>query len=79
MASGKIISIRNDRGYGFIGPDSSAQSSSDIFFHHSSVAAGTFDDLREGDAVEFDVEPDPRDSSRLRATNVSPAQATAAG
>ncbi len=71
MATGKIIALRFDRGFGFISPENGSPASGDIFFHSSSVAAGGFDELREGDAVEFEVEQDPRDSSRSRATNVS--------
>jgi cold shock protein len=67
MASGKIIALRFDRGFGFI---SSEAGGADIFFHSSSVASGLFDELREGASVEFDTEPDPRDSSRSRAVNV---------
>jgi cold shock CspA family protein len=29
-----------------------------------------FDDLNEGQNVEFDTEPDPRDSRRSRAVNI---------
>ena len=70
MATGKITALRFDRGFGFISPDNAPAGGSDVFFHNSSVASGSFDDLREGDAVEFEVQPDPRDSSRSRAANV---------
>lgn len=70
MATGKITALRFDRGFGFISPENAPAGGSDVFFHNSSVASGSFDDLREGDAVEFEVQPDPRDSSRSRAANV---------
>jgi CspA family cold shock protein len=75
MTTGTIKSLR-DRGFGFITPNGGNE---DLFFHHSAVANGGFEQMQEGQQVTFDVEPDPRDSSRLRATNVSPAQAAAAG
>jgi CspA family cold shock protein len=68
MASGTIASLR-DRGFGFIMPDG-ASSNSDLFFHHSALSETTFDQLREGQRVSFDEEPDPRDTSRRRAVNV---------
>jgi CspA family cold shock protein len=68
MATGTIASLR-DRGFGFIMPDGSS-ANGDLFFHHTSVAGVTFDQLREGQKVSFDEEPDPRDASRRRAVNV---------
>lgn len=68
MASGTIASLR-DRGFGFIFPDGAA-AHGDLFFHRSAVMEATFDQLREGQRVSFDEEPDPRDASRRRAVNV---------
>lgn len=51
MAQGVIKKIVSDRGFGFIGGDRT-----DVFFHHSSVEGVTFDDLQEGQAVEYEVE-----------------------
>lgn len=70
MTTGNIIALRFDRGFGFISPENRSPETGDVFFHSSSVVTGGFDELREGDAVEFEVEPDPRDPSRSRATNV---------
>lgn len=67
MATGKIKSLVKDRGFGFIQMEGG---SSDVFFHHTSVVGGDLDSLREGQTVEFDVEPDPRDPRRSRASNV---------
>ena len=68
MSTGTIRSLR-DRGFGFIAPDG-GNGPSELFFHSSAVIGATFDDLREGQQVSFDVEPDPRDSSRSRAVRV---------
>jgi CspA family cold shock protein len=51
MAQGVIKKIVIDRGFGFIGGDRS-----DVFFHHSVVEDARFDDLQEGQAVEYEVE-----------------------
>jgi len=67
VATGKIKSLVRDRGFGFIQEEGSAN---DVFFHRSSVASGDFDQMREGESVEFDVEPDPRNPRRSRAGNV---------
>jgi CspA family cold shock protein len=67
MAQGTIKSIRDDRGFGFIRPEGETQ---DIFFHSSSVEGTVFEQLREGDRVEFTMGTDPRNPGRSRAENV---------
>jgi CspA family cold shock protein len=69
MASttGQIKRLVRDRGFGFIRPEGASE---DIFFHSSAVQGTMFDELNEGQAVEFDKENDPRDSRRSRAVNV---------
>ncbi len=50
---GTIKKIVRDKGFGFIVPD---DGSDDVFFHRSKLAPKVvFDDLREGDNVEFQV------------------------
>ena len=66
MATGKITRIVKDRGFGFIQTDGSEE----VFFHTTALTDGGFDDLREGQSVEFDVQPDPRDPRRSRAANL---------
>jgi CspA family cold shock protein len=66
MATGKITRLIKDRGFGFI----QTGDSQEVFFHTTSLPPGSFDELREGQTVEFDVEPDPRDPRRSRAANV---------
>jgi len=67
LATGQIKRLVRDRGFGFIQEPGVVE---DTFFHSSAVATGTFDELSEGQAVEFDRGPDPRDASRTRALNV---------
>ncbi len=67
MATGQVKRLVRDRGFGFIRPEGATE---DIFFHSSSVTSGVFDQLNEGQQVEFDKEPDPRDPKRSRAVNV---------
>lgn len=67
MATGKITRLVRDRGFGFIQPDDSAD---EVFFHSSVVEQTTFDELNEGQQVQFDKEPDPKQPSRSRAAHV---------
>ena len=72
MAEGTIKTIRDDRGFGFIRADEGRQ---ELFFHASVVEGGAFDQLREGQRVEYDEGPDERDPRRSRATRVRPLDA----
>ena len=53
MAQGTIKKVVSDRGFGFISPSGGGE---DIFFHHSTVAEAGFDNLQEGQSVDFEVE-----------------------
>lgn len=48
-----IIKKLTDRGFGFIGSEGQEK---DLFFHSKSLVGVTFDELREGDKVTFDIE-----------------------
>ena len=67
MATGRIKTLMKDRGFGFIQVDGANE---EVFFHSSSLSNGGFDDLREGQRVGFEIEPDPRNPRRSRAGNV---------
>ena len=71
MATGTIKTIRTERGFGFLVPEGT-QGRDDLFFHHSAVVDGGFDQLREGQRVTYEEGTDPRDPSRRRAVNVRP-------
>ncbi len=51
---GKIKKLITHRGYGFINADDEEEE--DIFFHLSQLDAVKFNELREGDIVEFEIE-----------------------
>lgn len=52
---GTIKRIIREKGFGFITPD---DGSGDVYFNRSRVAPKTeFEDLREGDEVQFQVRP----------------------
>lgn len=65
MAKGKIRRLMRDRGYGFI----ATKDRKDLFFHRTVLRGVSFDSLKEGQSVEFEVEEGPRGP---RAVNVRP-------
>lgn len=70
MALGKIKKLVHDKGFGFIQPENGQ----DVFFHHSTVANQGFDDLSEGQQVEYEVEQgQPPSGKGPRAASVAPA------
>ena len=54
--TGKIRTLRVDKGFGFIRDDSGKE----YFFHQSAIYGEGIQDLREGDSVEFDVGQGPK-------------------
>lgn len=66
---GTIKRLMADRGFGFIQAEGKKE---DIFFHRSSVQKVSFEDLKEGDFVEFEMQNDER-SGKQSAINIKPA------
>lgn len=64
MEEGTIARL-TDRGYGFITRKGEEK---DLFFHSNELKNVQFNDLREGDAVTFDVAQGPKGPN---ATNVN--------
>ena len=54
--SGTIKRLISDKGFGFI----AAGHGTEYFFHQSACSQASFDDLREGQAVTFDVGQGPK-------------------
>jgi cold shock protein len=50
MPQGKVKKLVSERGFGFIEGERG-----DLFFHHSEVQGISFEELREGQAVEYTV------------------------
>lgn len=64
MQKGTVARLM-DKGFGFIAVEGQDK---DLFFHMNELQNASFDDLREGDAVEFEVAEGPKG---LNAVNVS--------
>jgi CspA family cold shock protein len=62
---GTIKRVIRDRGFGFI----RSSDGQEVFFHRSSLQQLNFEGLKEGDAVEFEME---RGEKGPRAINVRP-------
>lgn len=54
--TGTIKSLTT-KGFGFIKAEGMDK---DVFFHSNSLVGATFDELREGDTVSFEVEESPK-------------------
>ena len=69
MNNGTVKWFNAEKGYGFIANDNGGD---DIFVHFSAIECEGFKTLKEGQKVAFDVEPDPKNSAKMRATCVKP-------
>ena len=67
MPLGWIERIVADKGYGFIGPSGGG---ADVFFHRSTLEDGAFEQLCEGQGVEFELAPPDGDDRGPKAAKV---------
>ncbi|MBQ4383302.1 MAG: cold-shock protein [Firmicutes bacterium] len=67
MKTGTVKWFNPEKGYGFISPD---EGGDDVFVHFSSILVDGYKTLNEQQKVSFDVETDPKNSSKMRAVNV---------
>ena len=56
MAKGKVKWFSNEKGYGFITPESG----NDLFVHHSVIQGEGYKTLNEGQEVEFEITQGPK-------------------
>jgi len=66
MEQGKIARL-TDRGFGFIKREGADK---DLFFHSKELQNVQFDELREGDAVQFEVSESPKGPNATKVTKV---------
>ena len=65
--NGTVKWFNAEKGYGFISNDDGGE---DVFVHFSAIMGDGFKTLDEGQKVTVETEPDPKNSSKLRAVNV---------
>ncbi|OGW81464.1 MAG: cold-shock protein [Omnitrophica bacterium RIFCSPLOWO2_12_FULL_44_17] len=63
MANGTVKWFNNEKGFGFIQPESG----SDVFVHHTAIQGSGYKSLAEGQKVSFEVTKGPKGD---QATNV---------
>jgi len=64
MAYGTVKWFNDAKGFGFIAQDDGGE---DVFVHFSGIASEGYKSLKEGQAVEYEVQ---QDAKGLRAVNV---------
>lgn len=72
MPVSTIKKLVQEKGFGFIKAGEGI--GQDVFFHHSVVTGATFEDLEEGQRVEFTIDPDAKGGKLKgpRAASVTP-------
>jgi CspA family cold shock protein len=66
MPQGTIAKLISDRGFGFITGERG-----EVFFHHSVVEGASFDDLKEGQAVEYEIDHGQQSGRRNKGPRAS--------
>jgi CspA family cold shock protein len=62
MAKGRVKWFNDQKGYGFITPESG----NDVFVHHSEIQGEGFKTLDEGQEVEFEIQQAPKGEQAVR-------------
>ncbi len=71
MAIGIVKRLPNVKNYGFLVIEEES-APAEIFFHRTSVEDDGFDTLAAGQKVNFEIQRDPRDTTKRRAIHVTP-------
>ena len=66
METGKIKRL-TDRGFGFISREGSDK---DLFFHAKELVGVEFNELQEGDAVQFEIAESPKGENAVKVSRI---------
>jgi len=66
MAKGTVKWFNNEKGYGFIATESSA----DVFVHHTAIQGDGFKSLEEGQQVEFGIQQGPKGEQAINVVKI---------
>lgn len=66
MAKGKVKWFNNQKGYGFITPESGP----DVFVHHTAIQGDGYKTLDEGANVEFEVQKGPKGDQAVNVVKI---------
>lgn len=67
MEKGKIKRLITDRGFGFIEREGEEK---DLFFHSNELVDVEFNDLKEGDEVQFEIAQGPKGPNATKVSRV---------
>jgi cold shock protein len=62
-----IVKKKTDRGFGFISREGQDK---DLFFHSKELVGITFEELREGDRVQFEVADGPKGPNAIQVSKI---------
>ncbi len=68
MQEGNIARLMADKGFGFISVEGQEK---DLFFHANELVDLTFDELREGDKVTFEVADSPKGPNAVKVSKAA--------
>lgn len=63
MEQGTIASLVSERGFGFIAREGADK---DLFFHSNELVGVEFNELKKGDAVQFEIAEGPKGLSAVK-------------
>jgi CspA family cold shock protein len=66
MVQGTVKWFNNQKGYGFITPESG----DDVFVHHSAIQSEGYKSLDEGQAVEFEIQQGPKGPQAINVVKI---------
>ncbi|MCR4276330.1 MAG: cold shock domain-containing protein [Candidatus Parcubacteria bacterium] len=69
MKEGTVIK-KNDKGFGFIKVDGAPDGSKDLFFHSNELKNISFEELQEGDKVNFEIGDSPKGPNALNVSKI---------